>query len=220
MAQANIIKVSGSATIKVAPDTMRIRIEVNSHFASNEAAYEQAKFNSLQVLASLKNVGLDETLAKTINFDISEDSKPIYEKGRWTGYKKNGYDLNQLFYIDLPTGNKEANAIVKYCTENVPYAEIKLDSYISEPRKHKLEAISLAVKDAKEKAEIIATSLGCALGSILEVNYGCAETRGICYEDCDYSVGAAPGGAPLAFNGQEEEIEEAVIVIWQIQNPM
>ena len=103
MAQANIIKVSGSATIKVAPDTLRIRIEVNSHFASNEAAYEQAKVNCLQVLTSLKNVGLDETLAKTINFDISEDSKPIYEEGRWTGYKKNGYDLNQLFYIDLPT---------------------------------------------------------------------------------------------------------------------
>ena len=86
MAQANIIKVSDSATLKVAPDTMRIRIEVNSHFASNEAAYEQAKFNSLQVLASLKNVGLDESIAKTVNFDISEDSKPIYEKGRWTGY--------------------------------------------------------------------------------------------------------------------------------------
>lgn len=219
MAKANIIKVTGSATLKVAPDTMRIRIEINNHFASNEAAYEQAKTNSLQVIASLKNVGLDETLAKTVNFDISEDSKPIYEKGRWTGYKKNGYDLSQLFYIDLTIGNKEANAIVKYCTENVPYAEIKLDQFISEPRIHKLEAISLAVKDAKEKAEIIATSLGCSLGSILEVNYGCAETRGICYEDCDYSVGADPGGAPLAFNSQKEEIEEAVIVIWQIQNP-
>lgn len=54
MTQANIIKVSGSATLKVAPDTMRIRIEVNSPFASNETAYEQAKTDSLQVLASLK----------------------------------------------------------------------------------------------------------------------------------------------------------------------
>ena len=214
----NIIKVSGSAIIKVAPDTMRIRIEVNEHFESNESAYEQAKCNSLQVLDALKNVELDESLAKTIRFDISEDSKPIYEKGRWVGYKKNGYDLHQLYYIDLPADNKEVNYIVKFCTENIPYAEIKLESYVSEPRRHKLEAISLAVKDAKEKAEIIAASLGCRLGSIVEVNYGCTETAGICYDSCDYSIVAAPADAPFAFNGQEQEIEEGVIVIWQIQN--
>ena len=220
MSQVNTIRIGGSGTLKVAPDTLRIRIEVNSHFASNEATYEQAKANSLQVSASLKSAGLDETLAKTVNFDISEDSKPVYEKGRWVGYIKNGYDLNQLFYIDLPVGNKATNDIVKYCTENVPYAEVKLDAHIAEPRKHKLEAISLAVKDAKEKAEIIAKSLGCKLGPILEVNYGCAETRSICYDECDCSVSAATCDAPLAFNGQEEEIEEAVIVIWQLQNPL
>ena len=77
MSQVNTIRIGGSATLKVAPDTLRIRIEVNSHFTSNEAAYEQAKANSLQVSASLKSAGLDETLAKTINFDISEDSKPV-----------------------------------------------------------------------------------------------------------------------------------------------
>lgn len=71
---------SGSATLKVIPDAMRIRIEANSHFASNKAAYEQAKANSLQVLASLKNVGLDETLAKTINFDISKTQSQSMKK--------------------------------------------------------------------------------------------------------------------------------------------
>lgn len=219
MAQANILKVSGNATLKVAPDTLRIRIEVNAHILHNDVAYEMAKHNSLQVIEAVKNVALDENLVKTAYFDISEDSKPVYEKGKWVGYKKNGYDLTQRFYIDLPTGSKEGNDIVKYCTENVPYAEVNLDSYIAEPRKHKLEAIALAVKDAQEKAQIIAASLGCKLGSILEVNYGCEETRGICYDDCDCSVGSAPGSTPLAFNGQEEEISEGVIVIWQIQNP-
>lgn len=102
----------------------------------------------------------------------------------------------------------------------MPYAEVKLDSYVAGPRKHKLEAISLAFKDAKEKAEIIATALGCTLGPIIEVNYGCGLTSGICFYDCDCSVSSAPGGAPLAFNGREEEMEEAVIVVWQIQNPL
>lgn len=219
MSNVNIIKVNGSATVKIAPDTIRIRIEVNSNFISNNVAYEQAKTNSLKVLEALRSTQLDENLAKTVIFDISENSTPVYEKGRWVGYKKNGYTLNQLFHIHLPVGNKKANDIVKYCTENIPFAEVKLDSFIAEPRKHKLNVIALAVKDAKEKAEIIATSLGCSLGAIVEVNYGCLDLPGINYDDCDCSLGAPNSGVPLAFNGEEKEFEENVIVIWHILNP-
>lgn len=45
------------------------------------------------------------------------------------------------------------------------------------------------------------------------------ESPGICYAECDCgTVGAFPG-APLSINGEDEEFEESVIIIWQILNP-
>lgn len=218
MEKLNVIKVAGGASLKVAPDYNKIRIEVSRVFTTNEEAYEVAKQNSLAIIAALESVKLDGSLAKTHTFDVSENTKPKYEKGRYVGYVKNGYDLRQVLFIEMPINNSILNTLTKEIYEHVPFVEIKFDTFVSEPRQHKLKALSLAVEDAKEKAEIIASSLGCKLGAIVEANYGVGDVRTY-YDDCDCecSIGSAPGAA-LEFTGQEQEFEQSVIITWQLVN--
>ena len=216
-----VIKVFGSAMLKVAPDYNRIIIKVNHTFADNDEAYEVAKKNNLFILAALDEAGLDGSLLKTKCFDISENSKPVYEKGRWMGYQKNGYILEQQLYIDLPIENKRLNKINKAIAENVPYVEIELKTFLSNPHEHRMKALSLAVLDAKEKAGVMAATLGCTLGQILEINYN-AENDDYEVSDSCLSLPSGPScdsGAALELTGEEESISESVRINWQLINP-
>lgn len=213
-----VIKVAGAATLRVAPDLNRIKIRVERIFVSNDQAYECAKENSLAIIAALESVGLDGSLAKTTRFDICENSKPVYEKGRLTGYQKNGYVLKQNLYIDLPVENRRLNEINKSITEHVPFVEIELDTLLSNPREHRMKALSSAVMDAKERAETIAVTLGCRLGAILEVDYGRTGSDFLYDRVCDSAECSLPG-AGLELTGEEEQIDESVMVVWQLVNP-
>ena len=213
----NVIKVAGAAKVVVAPDTHRIRLEVRRTFKSNDAAYETGKKNLILINNVLRSHNLDPELAKTTYFNVSENEKRSFdEKGRYIGYEKNGYYLCQFVYIDIPMDNKLTNELCKEIADSVPYVEIKLDTYLSNRREHKLKAMELAVADAKEKAEILAKALDCSLGSIIEINYGCNEGTvyyGVC--GCDETV-ALPSGAPLEMTGEDEEITEGVHIIWEL----
>ena len=212
----NVIKVAGAAKVVVAPDTHRIRLEVRRTFKSNDAAYETGKKNLILINNVLRSHNLDPELAKTTYFDVSENEKRSFdEKGRYIGYEKNGYYLCQFVYIDIPMDNKLTNELCKEIADSVPYVEIKLDTYLSNRREHKLKAMGLAVADAKEKAEILAKALDCSLGSIIEINYGCNEGPRY-YDVCECDETALPSGAPLEMTGEDEEITEGVHIIWEL----
>lgn len=216
MNQKNVIKVAGSAIIKAAPDTHRIRVEISRTFKSNDAAYETGKKNLIFINEALKANGLEPELAKTHWFDISENDKRAFdEKGRFIGYEKNGYYLRQVVNIDIPLDNKITNELSKAIADTVPYVEISLDTYLSNKKEFKLKAMASAVADAKEKAEVLVASLGCTLGSILEINYGCGDTDRYYYDDCCCETVGAPGNA-LEMTGEEEEIREGVQIIWEL----
>lgn len=219
MTQTNTIKVHGIGALKIAPDTIRLNLNVHQIFSTNDEAFEQSKHNLKSLEDRVESAGLDTKEIKTSCFKISENTKPVYEKDKWVGYEKNGYVLNQQLYIDFPIDSDKINGIVEFCTEHIPCVEISLGAILSDPRKYKLEAISLAVKDAQMKAQTIASTLGCSLGTIAEVNYGRNENSYSISTMCDCSTQESAGCDPLHINGEDIEFEEHVEIIWLISSP-
>lgn len=225
MEKQSIIKVSGTAKLLVAPDYNSIKIEVERNFPTNAEAYEAAKQNSLAVIAALEGVGLDGSLAKTTKFNICEHIDSTYKDdgfgSRVVSRRKNGYDINQSFCIELPASNEQINEICVAITEGVPAAEIKLDSFLSNRREHQRKALALAALRAREKAEIMATTLGCTLGNIIEMEGD--ESRFTVYDgDCDdlpLINDSSPLRSNLAMTGEDQTISASVKVIWQLVNP-
>lgn len=204
------IKVTGSATLKVAPDTTRIGIAVNRTFKVNDEAYETAKRNSFAIANALTALGLEPELAKTDRFDISENRKPVYRRDKFMGYEKNGYELEQHLHIDLAATHSGIDTLCAAITENVPYVEIKLSSLITNVGQLKLSVLKMAVQDASAKAETIASALGCRLGTVASVVYGDNTEGDFDYDNC------CVGSTPLAFTGNDETFGESVTVTWNL----
>ena len=112
------------------------------------------------------------SLAKTIRMDISDFEKSITDKyGHHMYYEKDGYKLTQRIKIDLGIDNVLVNNIVRGVGKFIQDAQIDIGYTVQDPRPHQLKMLERAVKDAREKANIMAAALGCMLAEVSKINY-------------------------------------------------
>lgn len=171
------IRVVGTGSIHVVPDVTRLEISIDRVLKNYDEAYACAKENSSWMVKILEYNHLSGKLAKTIRMDISEHRENIYEEGNYVGSKKEGYDLTQRIKVDLGMDNVMVNNIVKGVGKFIPGAQISIGYTQRDPRPTQLKMLERAVKDAHDKAEIMAKAAGCELGEVKEIEYGEMEVR-------------------------------------------
>ena len=166
------ISVTGRGDIHVVPDVTRLEISVESVFKSYEEAYEQAKSNSSWMVQILEYNKLNGKLAKTIRFDISDHHVDQYdEDDHYIGHIKDGFDLIQRFKVDLGMDTVLLNKVVRGVGKFIKGAQINIGYTVRDPRPYHLKMVERAVKDAQEKATIMAKAAGCTLGAVVNIDY-------------------------------------------------
>ena len=166
------ITVTGRGAIHVVPDVTRLEITISSHFKSYQEAYDQAKENFSQIVKILEYNKKPGTLAKTILMDISDHQESVKDTlGHHLYYKKDGFNLSQRIKIDLGIDNVLVNNIVRGIGKFIKDAQINIGYTVQDPRPHQLKMLERAVKDAREKADIMARALGCMLADVSSINY-------------------------------------------------
>ena len=172
----NLITLTGCGSVHVVPDVTRIELKLASLHESYEEAYTQAKENTDALVGIMNEVKLDPKLPKTNSLDINKKFESQYDKKHeYVGDKFVGFQLNHRVKIDLGIDNVLLNSIVKLIGQRLKQAEIDISYTVKDPRPAQLKMLERAVKDAKEKAEIMTQALGCKLGPVKEINYGVQE---------------------------------------------
>ena len=167
------IKVTGKGSIHVVPDVTRLRVMIDRVFKTYDEAYKQAKENARWIAEILEYNKKSGKLAKTIRFDITEHTVSKYDsKNNYIGQVKDGYDLDQCFKIDLGIDSVLLNKIIRGVGKFIPGAQVRVGYTILDPRPFQLKMLERAIKDATEKAKIMALAAGCKLGSVSSIKYG------------------------------------------------
>ena len=166
------ISVQGKGAIHVVPDVTRLEITIARVFPDYQKAFAQGKENSSWIVKILEYNKKPGKLAKTVKFDISDHEENEYdEKGHYIGKLCEGFDLVQCIKIDLPIDNILTTNIVRGIGKFVPGAQINIGYTVQDSRPHQLKMLERAVKDAKEKARIMAEAAECTLGKVTDSNY-------------------------------------------------
>lgn len=166
------ITVTGRGAIHVVPDVTRLQVTISGVFKSYQEAYDTAKENFSQMVKILEFNNKLGKLAKTIRMDISEHQKSVKDSnGYHAYYEKDGYSLDQCIKIDLGIDNVLVNKIVRGVGKFIKDAQINIGYTVQDPRPHQLKMLERAVKDAREKASIMAGALGCMLAEVSNINY-------------------------------------------------
>lgn len=219
--EEKLITVTGKGTVYVKPDVTRLDLSLTSIHDTYEEAYDQAKSSVDKLTVVMGKCGLPANQPKTIKLDINKKTKSEYDKyGHYTNEVFVGFELSHRVKIDLGMDNVLLNKVVKLIGENLKQAEIKIGYTVKDARPHQLRMLEKAVKDARDKAEIMAKSCGCRLGEVKSINYSVQEI--IVYSEARmiHSAEEAIGCNPESLDITPDDLgaSEMVSVVWYLAN--
>lgn len=216
-----LITVTGKGYIHAKPDVTRLELTLQSLHDTYEEAYVQTKSNTEKLNKVMTEVALDITLPKTIRLDIDKKTQLEYDKfGNYKSEKFVGFMLDHKVKLDLGMDNVLLNKVVKLIGKSLKQAEINIGYTVRDSRPSQLKMLERAVKDAKEKATIMANACDCKLGLVKEINYSVQELH-------IYSQARQIHGADEAICCNEESLDitpddlavsDEVTVVWYLSN--
>ena len=213
------IKVTGKGTIHVVPDVTRLTVEIHNIFSTYEETYANAKEDAGWMVKILEYNHIDGKLAKTRRLDISDNMVSEYdEDGNHIGYRKDGYKLSQELKFDLGMDNVLLNKLIKGVGKFIKNAQIDIGYTVRDPRPSQLKMLERAVKDAREKARIMASAAGCTLGDVYSIDYSHEDIHIYSQARNIHSVEEAKACSPesLDITPDDLAVSDEVNVVWYL----
>ena len=131
-----------------------------------------------------------------------------------------GYELDHRVKMDLGMDNVLLNSIIKLIGKHLKQAEIELGYTVKDPRPVQLKMLERAVKDAKEKAEIMAKACGCKLGLVKSIDSSDQElhiySQARTLHEPDEAVCSTPES--LDITPEDLSASDEVTVVWYLSD--
>ncbi len=213
----NVIKVQGEAVVKEIPEKMVVSIPLDA----KDSLYAQCSSKLVKTYNELKMVliksGIKQETIKTSNINISDAYKWV-DRER----KPDGYVGNMSVTVKLDYSDKTLNDIIKALKSDAFHFGYSIAFELSEEQKDTLltKAIDLAVKDAENKAQLLAKSLHVTLGQIKEVNFGYTSVSNDILtpkRQFSFMMDEEENVEDLELNPQLLSISKSVGIIWGIE---
>ena len=179
MESKNLITVNGRAGLRVLPDTTFIDLSIRECYQTNEEASQTAAANHEKLGKVLEDCGLDKSLLKTTQFSISKSTQPVYKDDNFTGlYEWDGrYELSQYFQIEIGVDAELLTRVIHGMGQQLRGTEVNISFAVMDTRSYQSRLLENAVKDATEKAQIIAGAANCTLGQVASIEYQSAKVN-------------------------------------------
>ena len=208
-----LLKVSGNSKTSVAPDVGVLNVNVNNIDMSASQAIVGLNNKTKEVYNKLASLGIKENDIKTINFSISENR--VYRRDE---YRDSGYVASQTVQVEFAAKKERISEILTAFSDTKTNFQLGFSFKLSDELKKKVknDLIKDAITDAKEKANLIASSAGVKLMKITEINYG-VFNENIYQPMYDMASMAKSGNEIAGFTPQDIELNDRVIVMWEIE---
>jgi|P827metagenome_2_1110787.scaffolds.fasta_scaffold02299_3 uncharacterized protein YggE len=209
------IRVMGVGNVKVAPDTTRLRFDVESLHKDYESAYAEAAVGNKELRKALERLQLPKDSLRTSDFSITKETEwnRKEEKRVFVGFK-----LQQSLTIDLPLDSVITSKVMSALGTAWPELEVKIYFVKKDTHDVNLQILESAVKDAREKAEVIAGTLGRKLGGIVNVDYSKRRLDVSFREERDYCrVGVFEDAGSIDYTPEDIEAGDTVETVWYLE---
>lgn len=162
---SNTILVSGSGTASAQADEATIILGVQTE---GEIASEASKRNAKSmnaIINALKSLGITEENMKTVSYSV----RPIYSPKNYT--KIIGYRVTNMISVKV-TDMDLIGAVIDAAVENGANRISGVSFGLSQERREELvrKAYTAALKDAEDKATLIAKTLGLKITGVYSVS--------------------------------------------------
>lgn len=231
MSQQHILRVTGKGQLSLAPDQVRLSLEIEGIQPEYLDAVKRATKETKRLQKVLEKLDFDRADLKTTYFNVS----PNYERyevwdddhmeKKWEN-RLEGYQYRQTLKLEFDRDNERMGQVLYALSHSSVHPEIRISYTIKDQEAAKNKLIAKAVCDAKSKAEILAEAAGVELQSVQSIDYSWGRLEfevkpyGNADIGCVMGAPAAPSAPPASFDYDVEpddiQVEDTVTVVWEI----
>ena len=166
------VSVSGIATVKAMPDLVSVHFNIETNASTSTEASEANTLIYEDLIARLIAAGFDEKDLVTENFNVYQDYD-WSEEGR----KDKGFKASHTLKIEIPVESdlKVSSAVDAGVQAGALISYINFELTQESQNEYKAEAMKIAAKDARVKAESVAEGFDKKVGKLVSVqvdNFG------------------------------------------------
>lgn len=180
------ITVKGIGAVSVKPDLIVLRLSMETAEYEYDAAIKAAAEKIDFLNKALEAAGFEKKSAKTADFRVRADYDRLNDgKGNYTSVFM-GYKCRHELKIEFDFDTKRLAKALSEISKCIAKPEISIDFTVKDSSAVSGELLKAAVKNAREKAEILCAASGAKLGELLSIDYNWGELH--LYSATDYDV--------------------------------
>jgi len=215
------ITVTGSGKISRAPDQITLSLEISRTDKEYDMVVKSADDAIVRLTDAVKNAGLDAKELRTQSYQISADYESIADKKGNFQRVFNGYVCRIQMVVRFPLDKKRLGLALRAITGCGANPEISITFGLADEDAAKAEMLLAAARDAREKAQVLASAAKVSLGSLQSIRYAWDEvhfespTECGCFHDIAYECKSGVSGAE---NLTPEDVErtDTATFVWEI----
>ena len=210
------VSVVGNSKVYVMPDMTELNIHVSSLKMNMGDATKDVGNQTQEYIKILKQLGFQETDAKTTNFSAYKNR--VYKE---SGVIDSGYVVSQNVTVKFAYNQSTLQKIIARFSDSKNPVNFNIGFYVSDVLREKTEADlqAKAVADARKKAMNLSAAAGVKMTAIKAIVYGADAVAPVYYESRQMFANkdVSYDGGNLNLSPAEMEMQEAVTVVWFIE---
>lgn len=212
------ITVKGIGAVSVKPDLIVLRLSMETAEYEYDAAMKAAAEKIDFLNKALEAAGFEKKSAKTADFRVRADYDRRNDgKGNYTSVFM-GYKCRHELKIEFDFDTKRLAKALSEISKCIAKPEISIDFTVKDSSAVSGELLKAAVKNAREKAEILCAASGAKLGELLSIDYNWGELHLYSATDYDVEGKCMTFGAADDMDIEPEEIKarDTATFAWEI----
>lgn len=212
------ITVKGIGAVSVKPDLIVLGLSMETAEYEYDAAMKAAAEKIDFLNKALEAAGFEKKSAKTADFRVRADYDRLNDgKGNYTSVFM-GYKCRHELKIEFDFDTKRLAKALSEISKCIAKPEISIDFTVKDSSAVSGELLKAAVKNAREKAEILCAASGAKLGELLSIDYNWGELHLYSATDYDVEGKCMMSGAADDIDIEPEEIKarDTATFAWEI----
>ncbi len=217
-----IIKVTGKGKIAVKPDLIRLMLTLEGTHPTYEDALEYSSEEVELLRECFVGLGFEKTALKTLSFHVDTEYESYQTKDKVWKQRLVGYKFRHSMKLEFDADNKRLGRVLYELAHAEVSPEFKIVYTVKDSEAAKNQLLGKAVKDSREKAEVLADAAGVMLGEIVTMDYSWAEMEPVAVpmpRMLKASVAAESASDSYDINIEPDDISisDTVTVVWEIK---
>ncbi len=209
------ITVTGNSQAQISNNVASYSLNLEATNADKAAAVKDISDQASDIVAKVKSFGIPAQDVKTTNLNVYQKQVPVYDGQIVKDYEKGDWAANYTVEVtlrDLSKSDDLTSLLTGFKTATMWGPSVTVDnSTIDEA-----SLLNSAFLDAKQKAQVMAISMGKRLGSVVQINEGSLNS-GYYTPMYEKTVAMGGGGSAVPVEPGSTQASKSVVVTFELK---